>query len=199
MADKLLQNYNQTYDAGNMRLMKKKEVYLNGYEERQHHYLPISVGLSVSYRLRPRLSVNTGLVYTYMKSDFSQIINTQEIRQKQTLHYLGIPLNLSYQVYSRGRFKAYLSAGAETDWNIKTHFETEGVVQPLGRDRLQWSVRGSVGVAYDIVPNLSLYAEPGISHYFDNGSHLENYWKEKPTNFNLQLGVRLNLQHFTSR
>ena len=115
MADELLQNYNQTYDAGNMRLMKKKEVYLNGYEERQHHYLPISVGLSVSYRLRPRLSVNTGLVYTYMKSDFSQIINTQEIRQKQTLHYLGIPLNLSYQVYSRGRFKAYLSAGAEAD------------------------------------------------------------------------------------
>ena len=193
MADALAQNYTQTYEAGNQRHAPKRNIYLTGYEERQHHYLPLAVGLSLSYQLTPRLSVATGLTYTRMKSDFLQLMNTQEIRQKQTLHYLGIPLSLSYQLYSQGNFRAYLTAGGEADWNIKTHLETEGVEQPLQHDRTQWSVRGSLGVEYYIIPQLGLYAEPGVSYYFDNGSHMQNYWKDKPTNVNLQFGVRLNL------
>ena len=87
-----------------------------------------------------------------------------------------------------------MAAGAEADWNIKTHLETEGVTQPLNRDRMQWSVRGSLGVEYDIIPQLGLYVEPGVAHYFDNGSNIKNYWKDKPTNLNLQMGIRLMLK-----
>lgn len=61
------------------------------------------------------------------------------------------------------------------------------------RDRMQWSVNGSVGAQYDFIPQLGLYVEPGVKYYFDNGSKIENAFKDKKTNFNLQLGLRWNI------
>ena len=63
----------------------------------------------------------------------------------------------------------------------------------MDKDRMLWSVGGSLGLEYRIIPQLSLYAEPGIRHYFNNGSTINNYFKDKPTSFNLQLGLRLNI------
>jgi hypothetical protein len=60
---------------------------------------------------------------------------------------------------------------------------------------MQWSLNGSLGVQYDVIPLLGLYAEPGLSWYPDNGSRLQNYFKDKPLTFSLQLGLRLNLRH----
>jgi hypothetical protein len=67
------------------------------------------------------------------------------------------------------------------------------VNQVMDKDRMQWSIGGSLGLAYHIIPQLSLYAEPGIRHYIDNGSTINNYFKDKPTSFNLQLGLRFDL------
>ena len=46
---------------------------------------------------------------------------------------------------------------------------------------------------YDILPQLGIYAEPGLRYYPDNGSEIKNYFKDKPTSWNLQFGIRLNL------
>ena len=169
-------------------------IYLVGYEERQKHYLPIAIGLSVSYPLSSKWSLSSGIIYTRLHSDFASIINGSSISQEQILHYLGIPLNAQYQLFHRGGLNIYLSAGAEADYNIKTYLASEGVTQHLNRDRLQFSVQGGVGLQYNILPQFGLYAEPGVKHYFDNGSRLCNYFKDQPTSFNLQLGLRLNLK-----
>ena len=90
-------------------------------------------------------------------------------------------------------FKAYVAAGMQADWNVSTQLNTEGAEQTISRDRMQWSVNSSLGLQYDITPRLSLYAEPGINYHFDNGSTVRNFFKDKPTNLKLQIGVRLNL------
>ena len=169
-------------------------IYLVGYEERQKHDLPIAIGLSVSYPLSSKWSLSSGIIYTRLHSDFASIINGSSISQEQILHYLGIPLNAQYHLFHRGGLNIYLSAGAEADYNIKTYLASEGVTQHLNRDRLQFSVQGGVGLQYNILPQFGLYAEPGVKHYFDNGSRLCNYFKDQPTSFNLQLGLRLNLK-----
>ena len=168
-------------------------IYLVGYEERQKHYLPIAVGLSVGYPLSSKWSLSSGITYTRLRSDFTSIIEGSSISQEQTLHYLGIPLNVQYRLLHRGGLNIYLSGGAEADYNIKTHLASEGVTQHLDRDRWQFSVQGGVGLQYDILPQLGLYAEPGVKHYFDNGSRMRNYFKDQPTSFNLQFGLRLNI------
>ena len=168
-------------------------IYLVGYEERQKHYQPIAFGLSVSYPLLQNLSLSTGITYTRLRSDFTSIINGSSISQKQTLHYLGIPLSAQYRLFHYRGLNVYLSGGAEADYNIKAHLASEGVTQHLNRDRWQFSVQGGVGLQYDILPQLGLYAEPGVKYYFDNGSRMRNFFKDQPTSFNLQFGLRLNI------
>ena len=169
-------------------------IYLVGYEERQKHYQPIAFGLSVSYPLSTKWLLSTGVTYTRLRSDFTSIIKGSSISQEQTLHYLGIPLNAQYRLFHRGGLNIYLSGGAEADYNLKAHLTCESVTQHIDRDRWQFSVQGGVGLQYDILPQLGLYAEPGVKYYFDNGSRLRNYFKDKPTSFNLQVGLRLNIQ-----
>lgn len=169
------------------------QAYLVGYEERQNHEQPISFGLSLSYPLTSRLSLSTGVVYTKLNSDFVTIMPTSQIHRRQSLHYIGIPLTLHFRLWQWRGLSAYLSAGAQADWNIKATSNTDGVDQTITKDRMQWSAGGSLGLQYNPLPQLGIYAEPGIRHYFDNGSTVSNFFKDKPTSFNLQIGLRVTL------
>ena len=169
------------------------QAYLVGYEERQSHDQPISFGLSLSYPFTNRLSLSTGVVYTKLNSDFVTIMPTSQIHRRQSLHYIGIPLTLHFRLWQWRGLSAYLSAGAQADWNIKATSNTDGVDQTITKDRMQWSAGGSLGLQYNPLPQLGIYAEPGIRHYFDNGSTVSNFFKDKPTSFNLQIGLRVTL------
>ena len=193
MADALAKQYMETY-ANSYSARSSEPIWLAGYEERQHHHRPITYGLMVNYPLSDRLSLNTGVVYTKLQSDFTQVMRSQQIQQEQTLHYVGIPLGLSYRLWSYRSIRTYLSGGMKADWNVATHLETEGVSQELPKDRMQWSFNVSVGVQYDILPQLGCYVEPSLNWYPDNGSKLQNYFKDKPLNLGLQIGLRLNLR-----
>ena len=168
------------------------KAYLTGYEERQSHDFPLSFGLTFSYPLTYRLAVSTGVVYTKLNSDFLTLMLSQQIKRHQSLHYIGIPLNLQYALWQWRGLNVYLSAGGQVDWNVKAEANTDGVDQEMNKDWAQWSVGGSLGVQYDFIPQIGLYVEPGVRHYFDNGSHVSNFFKDKPTDFNLQLGLRFH-------
>ena len=163
------------------------------YHQEVKHHKPISVGMQVGFKVYPRLRLNTGLVYTYVNSEFTGSANDTHTVTKQTLHYLGIPLNLGFEVWGTKNFHAYVTAGGEGSFNIKNHTETDGVETDSKKDRMQWSVNGSVGIQYDFIPQLGIYVEPGVKYYFDNGSKIENTFKDKKTNFNFQLGLRWNV------
>lgn len=168
-------------------------AFLVDYEERESHNQPISFGLSVGYPLNTWLSLSSGLVYTKLSSTFTTLMPNHQIQRHQKLHYIGVPLNLQAHLLQWHGFSLYLTASAQADWNIKAESNTDGIKQVMDKDRMQWSVGGSLGLAYHIIPQLSLYAEPGVRHYIDNGSTINNYFKDKPTSFNLQLGLRFDL------
>lgn len=196
MADELAARYDfeKYLPKSTARTRGAGPIYLYGYEERQKHHQPIAFGLSVSYPLSTKWLLSTGVTYTRLHSDFASIINGTSISQEQTLHYLGIPLNVQYRLFHLGGLNVYLSGGAEADYNIKARLESMGVTQHIDRDRWQFSVQGGVGVQYDVLPQLGIYVEPGVKYYFDNGSRLRNFFKDKPTSLNLQLGLRLNIK-----
>ena len=195
MAPSMAQQFSDAYENSQVAAGRSYRSFtLSGYEEHQHHYQPVTFGLTLSYPLTNRLSLMTGVVYTKLLSDFTQIMRSQQVQQEQTLHYVGVPLVLNYRLWHYKGLKTYLSAGGKADWNVATHLETEGVNQPLPKDRMQWSLNSSLGVQYDVIPLLGLYAEPGLSWYPDNGSRLQNYFKDKPLTFSLQIGLRLNLK-----
>lgn len=158
------------------------------------HHAPVSVGLQVAFGIAPRLSLSTGMVYTRTSSDFYPYASSSSYNVHQVLHYVGIPVGLNYEFWQSGGFHAYVMAGAEADYNVKNDTEEEGVKKENAkRDRVQFSGKASLGAQYDITPKVGLYIEPGAKYYFDNGSHVENTFKDKKLNFNLQFGLRFNL------
>lgn len=174
-------------------LASYKAIQRNQQGNAKHH-APVSVGLQVAFGIAPRLSLSTGMVYTRTSSDFYPYAPGSSYNVHQVLHYVGIPVGLNYEFWQSGGFHAYVMAGAEADYNVKNDTEEEGVKkEDAKRDRVQLSGKASLGAQYDITPKVGLYIEPGAKYYFDNGSHVENTFKDKKLNFNLQFGLRFNL------
>ena len=175
-------------------LMASYKVVQKTYKGEAKHHAPVSVGLQVAFGIAPRLSLSSGFVYTRTSSDFYPYAPHNNYNVHQVLHYVGIPVGLNYELWKSGGFHAYVMAGAEADLNVKNDTEEEGVKKENAkRDRVQFSGKASLGAQYDITPNVGLYIEPGAKYYIDNGSEIENTFKDKKLNFNFQFGLRFNL------
>lgn len=167
------------------------------------HHLPIRIGLSVAYALTDRLSISSGLTYTRLASDIKDASRESKYIGEQRLHYVGIPVNVSYKVASFRWLGLYGTAGVLAEKCVSGTTD-EGYVenntmkytntQDISNKPLQMSVNAGVGIQFDIIDNVGIYAEPGLSYYFDDGSALQTIYKEKPLNFNLNVGVRFKLE-----
>lgn len=172
-------------------------VKLNNKEsliDSKHHF-PVSVGLQVGVPLLPRLSLTTGVVYTQTSSDFTYQYGSGQMVVNQSLHYVGVPVGLSYEVWGISRLHTYVNVGGEGAVNVKNKTLMDGNREDVGRDKMQWSANASLGIQFDVIPQLGIYAEPGAKYYFDNGSHIDidNVFKDKKLNFNFQFGLRWNI------
>lgn len=167
------------------------------------HHLPIRIGLSVAYALTDRLSISSGLTYTRLSSDIKDASRESKYIGEQRLHYVGIPVNVSYKVASFRWLGLYGTAGVLAEKCVSGTTD-EGYVEnntmkytnthDISSKPLQMSVNAGVGIQFDLIDNVGIYAEPGLSYYFDDGSALQTIYKEKPLNFNLNVGVRFKLE-----
>ena len=174
-------------------VLSNAPLQLADYSQTKHHYHPMSFGLSVGYNLTPRLTLTTGMVYTYASSDFTSSAAGDDIIETQRLHYIGVPLSVKYKVWGNNTIHTYATAGCQADFNVSAKMQTGDITTDADKDRTQWSIGGAVGVQYNIIPRMGIYAEPGMRYYIDNKSSVETIFKEKKLNFNLQLGVRVEL------
>lgn len=163
-----------------------------------HHRIPFNVGLSAEYYLMPRLSLQFGVSYAYLVSDWKTngVYHTKEERR---LHFVGIPVSLSYTIAEWNKVRFYASAGAKAEVNVagrqKMRLFSDDNVIALEEEKVrmkewQWSVNVGLGASYPLVRFMSLFAEVGGAYYFDNGSAIETIYAEKPFNLNLQVGLR---------
>ena len=143
------------------------------------HHLPVRFGVSMDYKLSPRLTLLSGVSYTYLYSQFSLSLYPESVTD-QKLHYLGIPLGLAWRFWSSHRFQLYVSGGA-------------AVEKCLNDSPWQWSVHASAGAEYVISPQFGIYAQPSLGYYFDDGTSLEHYYKKHPLAPSLEFGLRMHL------
>ncbi len=169
----------------------------------EHHNRPLRMGLSVRYRLTPRWSLQSGLIYSYLKSEFTTDKGYSNITTHQTLHYVGVPLTASYSLWQGRKVNVYASAGGMAEQLVSGRASTQETLagqkrsstsSKLSENRPVFSTQGALGVEYLATPLLSIYAEPGVSYYFDNGSDIKSSYTDKPFNLNLNLGVRLTIK-----
>lgn len=167
------------------------------------HHLPVRFGINAAYQLTNRLAIESGLTYTRLSSDMSEGTNENRIAGSQQLDYVGIPLNMRYKALTYRPFSLYMSAGLLAEQCVSGHHTKDYIISGKSRQTdketistkpLQMSVNASIGLQLDILHNIGIYAEPGISYYFDDKSSLNTIYKEKNLNFNLNVGVRYTLE-----
>ena len=149
------------------------------YDVEAKHRLPVTLGLSVHYQLNACLALLTGVNYTYLYSEFSKPLYPNVYRE-QKLHYLGIPVGLSWLFWKMKGFSFYLSGSAMLQ-------------KCLNEKPWQWSVNASAGAEYAITPLLGLYLQPSLGYYFHDGTSFEHYYKEHPLAPSIEFGLRLHL------
>ena len=166
------------------------------------HRLPVRVGFNVAYRLTDRLSVESGVSYTRLSSDMKDGTKDNYSSGSQKLDYIGVPLNVKYRAFGYRRLSVYASAGLLTEKCVSGKATHEYVIsgekkkheaEDVAAKPWQLSVNAALGAQFDVLRNVGVYVEPGVSYYFDDRSTLSTIYKEKPLNFNLNLGVRYTI------
>lgn len=161
----------------------------------QHHHQPVRFGLSLRYRLNERWSVESGLAYTILRSDLKWFSG---VETKQTIQYVGIPVNANYQLWRSRYFNFYVSAGGMVEKAVEgcwtNTYSTSIQTQHFSIHPLQFSANVGIGAEFNLTNQFSIYAEPGMGYYFDNGSDVPTYYKDTPFNFNLNLGLRFSFK-----
>lgn len=171
-------------------------------QEEYSHKIPVKVGLTARYNITGRLGVETGLTYSILSSSV-KIGNSETGKNwstgSQTLHYLGIPLNISLNILNSRYVNIYLTGGGMMEKSISGSIKTDEYVDGkfdrtlttnISPKGLQWSVNAAAGIQANILPQLGFFVEPGVSHHFKNGSRVRTIYTDKPTDFSLGFGLR---------
>lgn len=167
------------------------------------HDQPIRYGLSLRYELSDRWSIETGLTYSYLRSELTSVGSAHQSHTVQKLHYVGIPLTISYSLWRNRHANVYISAGTTIEKMVSGRAEektygNEGNAKTANRklaiSQPQFSVGCSLGAEYLFSNNFGAYAEPGVSYYFDNNSRVPTIYSDKPLNLSLNIGLRMNIK-----
>lgn len=170
------------------------------------HKIPVKIGASIRYDFNKFLGIESGLTYSFLSSDLKtgeEGAVSSWSKGVQSMHYLGIPLNLSFNIFSSRYFNAYVTAGGLMEKCVRGSLKTDEYLDgkyhgssstTLRQKGLQWSVNGAAGIQVNILPQLGLYMEPGVSHHFSNNSKVRTIYSDKPTDFSLSFGLRYTIR-----
>ena len=166
------------------------------------HHLPVRIGVKVGYAISERLSIESGLSYTLLSSDIKSGSDDNYFTGEQKLNYVGIPVGVKYNALMFKHLCLYGTANTLLEKCVSGNVTNNYVINKatnktethtIGSKPLQFSVGASVGVQVDILDNVGIYAEPGLSYHFNDHSSLQTIYKEKPLNFNLSVGIRYTI------
>ncbi|KPH11701.1 outer membrane beta-barrel protein [Chryseobacterium sp. ERMR1:04] len=181
-----------------------REVLLANQNEKVdakiQHKIPVTLGISMYYSLGKKWGIGTGINYTKLSSELRTGSETNFIKSDQTVHYIGVPVQVNYNVVQKGAFTGYVTAGALIEKSVAGNVKTKYIVNDEVKDQIkenieakpfQFSVNTAVGIQLKVANKIGIYAEPGIGYHFKDNSSLNTIYKEKPFNFNMNFGIRL--------
>ena len=169
------------------------------------HEQPLSVGITVAKHFTDRMSLETGLVYTYLHSKAKNTANQFRNQETQQLHYLGIPLNVNYSLLSFHKLNMYVSMGGMIEKDFYGRYQYDETVEPetnsgaekkvsvsIHQKNPQVSINTGLGLFYPIYDNLGIYGKIGGAYYFDTHNKYKTYYSDKKIVLDMNIGFKIN-------
>ena len=156
--------------------------------------IPFTVGLGVRFYLLPRLSLGTGVDYSLLTRSFTGSFNGESGSVSHTLQYIGVPVNLFYDIISSDRIKFYVYGGGEAEYCLSNKYRlyaNPDIIRKYPVERIQYSVGGGLGVEFRLTRRLGIYLDPGVNYYF-NCNQPRSIRTDKPFLVNFDAGLRFN-------
>jgi hypothetical protein len=171
------------------------------------HDMPASFGITIAKYLTDDLSLETGLIYSYLHSKTRYANNNFRIEEVQKLHYLGVPLNVNYTIFSLKRLNVYASVGGMVEKDIYGEFRKvregqavsinngseesgEYEITKISQRNLQISVNAGVGLSFPLYDRLRLYGKVGGAYYFDAKNRHKTIYSDRKIVMDLNVGLR---------
>jgi hypothetical protein len=160
--------------------------------------IPKQFGVQVQLPFKNRYAISTGLTYSYLRSEVKTTPTGGESNTVITeLQYIGVPLNLFYNIMSSKRLKVYASIGGMVEKGINANIivrgmgiadsEVSSTIKPLAL-----SVNGGMGIEYLFNKHLGIYADPGLTYFFSTDQPISIRTVEQ-LQFKCEVGLRLHL------
>lgn len=162
--------------------------------------VPFSLGLGVRLYLGPKLSIGTGLDYSLLTRTFTGKYTAPGSSSSEAgtifhaVQYLGIPVDLYYDIISTDRLKFYAYGGIEAEFCLSNKYTLLSSPKIEGSSpvkKLQWSSGIGLGVEFKLSELLGLYIDPGLRYYFPSDQP-KSIRTDKPVMVNFDAGLRFN-------
>lgn len=164
--------------------------------------IPFTVGLGIRWQLVPRFYIGTGLDYSLLTRTFAGsytaagTLDSIQGDVRNTMHYLGIPLNLFYDIVQTPIIHFYVYGGGEIEYCVSNKFVLRPaagtpVTMSKAAQSPQFSTKFGVGVQFRLADHVGLYLDPGVSYYFYSGQP-KSIRTEQPFMFNFNAGLRFD-------
>ena len=156
-------------------------------------YTPLSLGLQFKTKLTDRLYLGSGLTYSYLVSQYDLLVDKQLFTGAYNqLHYLGIPLTLSYNFVDTRYLGVYGTLGGAVEKCISQRYVYGSKTGHEKVGGVQWSAAAGIGVEYWFIPRLGIYFDPSLVYFFDNHQPL-SIRTQQPLQARFEVGFRVKL------
>ena len=166
--------------------------------------IPVSFGAGVRIGFAPRWSVGLGLNYSLLSRKFygtyTQVGDnnvilkdiSSDIRENQ--HYIGVPLNLYYDIVDTDKVSLYAYAGGTAEKCVADKFQVldTDITHTEKVKGMQLSSNLGMGVEFLVGKRLGIYLDPSLRYYFDNGQP-KSIRTAQPLMFGFEMGLRARL------
>lgn len=158
--------------------------------------MPLSVGVQMQMPISKLLSVGLGVNYTLLFSNYDAISRQETRETQQTLHYIGVPLNLYLNIMQKDNLRLYATGGVALEKGVYAFYRVSenGVRRSHGEsiDGIQFSLTGGLGVELAVNSFTGLYFDPTVAFFFDNNQPISSRTSQ-PLQFKFELGFRFHL------
>ncbi|MGN1211680.1 MAG: porin family protein [Candidatus Cryptobacteroides sp.] len=162
--------------------------------------IPVSVGVGVKIIFTPRWALGVGVNYSILGRKFAGTytddngIRTSFSDIRNTLHYIGIPLNAYFSIISKDFVDFYAYAGGCVEKCVSNTFKMTDPVITYKEDvpGVQLSANIGIGAEFIVAKRLGIFIDPSIRYYFDNGQP-KSIRTLQPLSFGVEAGLRVRL------
>ena len=166
--------------------------------------IPLSFGAGVKFRFTDRWSLGMGVNYTLLTSRFSgkytkvtdgvaSLPISSEVKNQQ--HYIGIPVNVYYNIVSRDFINFYAYAGGTVEKCVANRYQVQTtpiINHSESVKGVQLSANAGIGVEFLLGKYVGLYLDPSLRYYF-RGSQPKSIRTAQPLMLGFEMGLRFNL------